>query len=1122
MARNNKRINKFSTYFDVSRNAKEKKKSVLDYKEGLQMTKESIKNVLEYLHPSDEVVLNSDIITISGKTHLKKNEIVKSYDYKKTITPIIQQLHDNNFFEIVSGKYESSEDRIVKTIEYNLTNNPIKLNQRGSANENLAGLTKKLDKIQAIRNAKENGAFFVYDTETIGGLDTNGIWRPTAITEFSMHQIDGAGNATGLKRMDVVLGLREYNDTGRLITKAEDLPIIKRIKKAIEDGNISGNEELRVTASRLSLYGDNRTKIIKNTDGSFRVGKFIDTDEGDMTDLKRIIQGAQRLIDVGIKSDKTAVNGVPIDIYNFMNAMSVSQKTVKNNLGMFIDQNGSIFDMPVINSTANKYLEMFPQLRNMFEGHFENGFSFSPDIDNHFDFLGLLQNFQEAFGSKELYKDLISEIKGGGLNKQENILKIFFDKLDLPAHVASSDVSALGSFITGDSEVLKSKTGYSNLIDFMQSKINSRVVNKNEGIELIPNKHLLKAKKFNTGVYQGKGLLNFAIDNNTNEIFTADNFIIKNGVAESKNFNVGAGFNEDSFYVIKSIKQVDAKSDYIKLVNKAYPQNATSKMYAVTLDRAHTAKDADSRLGSLSQVLLFNSETEMHASLANYFNTQIVNEAIDYQNQKVRTSRADGAFNRGNGYNKIKQALEIQNLSEKVIGKPLKARELEDVMAMANNVSKGKMAITLEQAQQMKEGVVKILTHNGKYDYYQSTVDNFSIYMDVVNQSSNYYKKLIGLVEESSSFKAANKSKKEAVKRIIFEKADRYAREHLANNLYDHTGRIKKSILGNEALKADMSYFKGLYEIDLSGMPGAINNSYHDIAQSGPENLLRINLNKTKGQEFDLLKGIRTALHGDRDIKTKDKDELDIKDFRKFAAFILDDKELKKNLSENLQEELYDIAYNNVKYNPVSTADSFIKELRGIKSNKPLVGIISTDLQMKTLTSSSGFYKALNEGKFLKDLEQIMPSFLDNLKVKQLDGNKDMAAEFVNDFVLPHYIPTSAPTEIAHRKAVTEMKDYLTDIVHAIDNSGAEISVGKDGSILVRKSNGKTEVLSLPRIKQYEDTNTWYIKMNNMNIKLENAVDFGISKSGNKVTMNNSTTMGQIIGSYSISKSITW
>ena len=80
----------------------------------------------------------------------------------------------------------------------------------------------------------------------------------------------------------------------------------------------------------------------------------------------------------------------------------------------------------------------------------------------------------------------------------------------------------------------------------------------------------------------------------------------------------------------------------------------------------------------------------------------MVIDAINFQNQKVRTSRADGAFNRGNGYNKMRQALKIQDLSEEILGKPLKARELEEVMAMANNVSKGNMAITLEQAQQMK------------------------------------------------------------------------------------------------------------------------------------------------------------------------------------------------------------------------------------------------------------------------------------------------------------------------------------------------------------------------------------------------------------------------------------
>src|SRR5699024_4598261 len=197
--------------------------------------------------------------------------------------------------------------------------------------------------------------------------------------------------------------------------------------------------------------------------------------------------------------------------------------------------------------------------------------------------------------------------------------------------------------------------------------------------------------------------------------------------------------------------------------------------------------------------------------------------------------------------------------------------------------------------------------------------DNFSVYMDVINQSSDYYKKLISLVEESSAFKAANKSQKTDIKKKIFDKADSYAREYLANNLYDHDGRIKKSILGNEALRADMSYFKGLYEIDLSAMPGAVNSSYFDITKSNPENLLRINLNKSKGQSFDLLKGIRIALHGDKDIKAKDIDELNVKDFRKFAGFILDNKDLKKNLSNSLQEELFGIAYENADYNPVST-----------------------------------------------------------------------------------------------------------------------------------------------------------------------------------------------------------
>ena len=1164
MARNNKGLNKYGSYFDLQRKAKQRKESARDLEQGLKLTKESILDVFEYLHPAQEVVVNSNIMTVSGDSYLRKNEVKKAYDYNKTITPVVQQLYENNFFNIVSGKYETATDTMIKTIEYNLTKNPIKLNQRGSSNENLAGLQNKFEQVEKIKAATKNGesaSFFVYDTETIGGMDTNGIWRPMGITEFSMHQIDGNGNATGLGRMDVVLGLREHDKTGKRITKAEDLPIIKQIEEAVRNGNIAANEELRVTASRLSLYGDNRTKLISNADGSFRVGKFIDTEEGDMTDLVRIKRGAQRLIDAGIKSDEKAINGVPIDVYNFMNAMSTSQKYVKQNLGMFIDQNGSIFDMPVINSNANKYLEMYPQLKNMFDGHFSKGFSFAPDMNNHFDFLGVLQNFQDLYGSKELYGDLIANIKGGGLNKQENILKSFFNKLELPAHVASSDVEALGHFITGDSDILKERTGYSNLIDFLQSKISSKVT-PDTGIELVPGKHLLKARKINTGSFQGKGLLNFAIDNNTGDVFTAGNIMIKNGIAEKKNYHVGAGFNENAFYTIKSIKQVNADSEYIKMANVVSPQNATNQMYAVTLDRAVNEVGKHSRFDNYSQVLLFNSETELHAGLANYFNisaeildngefnilnmddfdirefdvikghfvasdvranhskthTQIVNEAIDFQNQKTITSRTDGYFNRGDGYGKVKKSLGIQRNAREVLNRNLSTNEL--VTVMSGNVAKGNMAMTIEQAQAIKANFVKTVA-NKKGEYTQAAVENYSAYMDVINANSEYYNKIINIVENSSTFKNVTKDLKNIedaqyndIVKTLFDKADRYAREHLASNMYDHEGRIKKSILGNEALQADMSYFKGLYEIDLSAMPGAVNTSYYDITKASPENLLRIDLNKPKNQGFDLLKGIRTALHGDRDIRAKDIDELNVKDFRKFADFILKDKDIVNGLSKGLIEELKGIAYDEADYNPVSTADSFIKELRNIKSKKPFAGIISTDMQMRTLTSHSGFVNALNSKDFLGELDEILPSYLDSLKIRQLNGSKERAAEFVNDFLLGHYIPSTNPTHITHKTVVKEMKDYLTDLVHSIDITGATIGVDdNNGNILVKKSNGQSNVLKLPKIRQYEDTDTWYIQMDKMNIKLENTVDFGLSKAGNRVTVGHSTTFGDIVNS---------
>ena len=113
------------------------------------------------------------------------------------------------------------------------------------------------------------------------------------------------------------------------------------------------------------------------------------------------------------------------------------------------------------------------------------------------------------------------------------------------------------------------------------------------------------------------------------------------------------------------------------------------------------------------------------------------------------------------------------------------------------------------------------------------------------------------------------------------------------------------------------------------------------------------------------------------------------------------------------------------------------------------------DLKEKRNKYQGGYGKLVTKGrKFFYDEEGNLAK-----KIRQLDGSRNSAAEFVNDFMIQHYLPSSAPTEIAHRKVATEMKEYLTDIVHAIDISGAEMSIGKnDGSLLIRKSNGKTEL----------------------------------------------------------------
>ena len=1134
MARNNKSTNIYRTEHDRIRRAKEIKKAQEKFStERYNMTKQELDALAESVFKGREAVLKSNIGTLaSDKYKFSTKQANKNYEYSQ-VTSAIQRLHENKFYDVIAGKVQSGEDTMIRAIK---SSKEIKINnQKGKANENLSTVIDKYHTIQNIR--KNNGSLFVYDLETLGGKDAHGIWRPTHITEYSMHEYN-AVTGKDINKTDIVLGWK----------KDEADNIFKRIETAIKDGTIEQDEELRVTAHRLSLYGDERTKVTKTDKGYFTVSKFIDTDEGDYLDLKRIEAGKDLFVRVG--KETKMINGVPADKRAMMESMAQVQSKLKKDVSMLIDYNGTLHDLPIANSVGNKILEEYPQLKKEL---FKDGFSFNPESETHLDFFGMLQHFSNNFSNKELLGEKITDIKDQRLNRQEHYIKALykeqFDDLKLPAHVASSDVTALNMLITEDSE----KLGTS-LFDYIGAKL-EELNSTQKAYNLVPGAdQILEAKQFANGTYGGKNMLNFAIDKSNNNIYTADNHMIRDGIAQKKDFHVGTGINQGQFYKLKSIQDIKADSEYIDIIKEAFPQYASQNLYAVTLDMMTADEYAGTRLDNLSQVFLFNSETERNAFLGNGFNVvaengkiinrdtfdlreydmingkpvykdvnknylktdkELIEERIKFNNQKLLTSRAENAINGDNAYRKINQALEIQKLAEEHMGRKITDRELNYIMS--DRVSKGKMALSIDETvkEKMKKGVREILEWKG--DMYDSTIDNMSTYMNTVLDNEAYYNKIFDILKKDKRFDIDSKTPAD-VKKEIFKRVDRYAKETLAEEIYTGSEtRIKKSILGDESLKAPLSKFKNMYELDLTKLPGAKRDFYFDITQANPGNLLRLDLEKNN-LGYDLLNGVRKALHGDRKIDPKDSFELNKKDFRKFVGMMLEDKDFKSTISKDFYSELKAIAKDNVDYHPVDIANRMSTEIKHIKQANPFAGIKSKELYMKDLTSGSGFTRALNSDKFLSSLEEDLPEYLKQINLTQINGSMSRAKSYVQDYMLDFYVPKGG-TELVHKNVREEMTNYLTELVYSIDKIGASSSLSETGE-LVMSYEGKKTVLNLPKIKADADSGVWYMNTGNMKNKLYNVLDVDTTNGGYGIKMGLSTNFGEGVGAFPMSKTV--
>lgn len=1138
MARNNKSTNIFKTENDRIRRAREIKKTQEKFtKEKYNMTKDELETLAESIFQGREAVLKSNIGTVANnKYKYSSKNAIKNYEYNK-VTSAIQRLHENKFYDVIADKVQTGEETMIKAIE---SSKKIKINnQKGKSNENLSTV---IDKYHTIQNIKDNnGSFFVYDLETLGGKDAHGIWRPTHITEYSMHEYN-AVNGEAINKTDIVLGW----------TEKEGKDLFKRIETAIKDGTIEHDDELRITAHRLSLYGDDKTKVTKTDKGYYKVSKFIDSEDGDYLDLKRIEAGKNLFVNIGneMRKKENLVDGMPADIKAMMESVAHTNKNLKKDYSMLIDYNGTLHDLPILNSVGNQYLDQFPQLR---EKLFKNGFTFAPSNDTHLDFMGMLQHYSNNFSNKDILGDHIKGIKDQRLNRQEHYIKALykekFDELNLPAHVASSDVTALNMLITEKTDELDGVS----LFDYIGNKLEELNSTK-KAYELTPGAdQILEAKQFANGTYGGKNIMNFAIDKEGN-VFTADNHMIRNGVAQKKDFNVGTGLNQGQFYKLKSMKDIEANDEYIQTIKEIFPQYTSKNLYSVTLDMVTSDDFEGSRMEGLSQVFLFDSETERSAFLGNNMNIvaqngkvinrdtfdvreydminrkpvykdvnknyaktdkELINDRIKFNMEKLSTSRAENAINGDNAYRKIQQALEIQEIAKENMGRNINNRELNYIMS--DRVAKGKMAMSIEESvrEKMQTSIRGVLEWQG--EMYDSTVDNMSTYMNTISNNEAYYKKLYSILKQDKRFEDDIKNPA-AIKKELFKRVDRYAKESLANGIYSGSdSRIKKSILGDESLKAPLSKFKNMYELDMSLLPGAKRDFFFDVTQSNPGNLLRLDMEKNN-LGYDLINGVRKALHGDRKINAKDSFQLHKKDFRGFIGMMLEDKEFSESISKDFYRELKSITKDKADYHPIDVANRITQQISEIKKANPFAGIKSKELYMKDLTSSSGFIKALNSDTFLKSLEEEVPEYLKQINLTQINGSMTKAKSFVKDYMLDSYVPKN-PTELVHKNAIEEMTNYLSELIYSIDKIGAVSSLGKDGT-LTMVHEGKQMVLDLPKIKADSDSGVWYMQTGSMKNKLYNILDVNSTKGGYGVDMSLGTNFGESVGSFPMSKTV--
>ena len=601
-------------------------------KDGDYSRAQELFDAIDFIFSNDEVDLNEATPVINYKLQVDNPRIEST-----KLTELLTRLHSDNYYYASNPKVKfGPNSAIEKAIDFN---NKINYTQQGVMT--FASYTNVIDSYNQLQNLKtKGGSLYLFDTETIGGINRSNIWNPLDITEFAMQKVDLKTN--DVTKTNIVMGLADSIENKQKVEKILNAlgstlndPELGDVKLTNDINIILNDEELRVTAYRLGLYGDYSTKLEMGKHGKYmEATSLADGSMNDWLDPEKIKRGWQRNVEA-YKASPMTKYGFNEAQKTFIDSVSEMYHAAQKGTGMIGGQNIVPFDFKVVNTKLARMRKDLQAIVDMggnvevtsqmakeglkyLDQAFGGNIGLSAPSQQIFDTLPMINFIKEYFGVNALYNNNQEAIMAAanGLAKQENIGAVWFPEFfkNAQAHMADFDVDVQRMLFTTPIDSLGGKTFMEHFFEVEQGGGLKNLNMKVQQIKAGNKEQVFYAKKgTRDGAFMGKSALDHTYNSRTGEVFFGSNYEIMGPNHMPKfngEINMGTNISKNNFYYLDSIKKLDAR-DLPKELADTLPELAGNEVFQVRMKMAVSDKHKGKGLEDLEYVFHFGSEYEM-------------------------------------------------------------------------------------------------------------------------------------------------------------------------------------------------------------------------------------------------------------------------------------------------------------------------------------------------------------------------------------------------------------------------------------------------------------------------------------------------------------------------------